>query len=153
MKATKHVEIKPLNPKGADFKYIGGEPTWKFQPTEDNRKSRLGRAFNWYNYHYGKKEAKDMLAHWLQHNGRDKDAKTIRAVPDSQIRLTPAWVCRMNLMGLELSEHEMCVVDNDIGQMLKLKQEAKKPVVEEDTGQAKLTIQDHLREKIGRAHV
>jgi hypothetical protein len=148
MNAVKNTVIKPLNPKSPEIKYTGGEPTWKFQPTEENRVSRLANGFAWYNYHYGKKDAKDMIAQWLQINRREKDARTLRGIPDSQIRLTPAWVCRMNLMGLELTEHEQCMVDNQIGEMLRVKQEVKKVVTEAETAQVKLTIQDHLREKV-----
>jgi uncharacterized protein (DUF433 family) len=54
----------------------------------------------------------------------------------------------MNLMGLELTEHEQCMVDNQIGEMLRVKQEVKKVVTEAETAQVKLTIQDHLREKV-----
>jgi hypothetical protein len=143
-------EIKRLNPKGAETKYVGFEPEWKFQPDETNRISKLANAFQWYNYHYGKKDAKDMLCHYLEHNGRAKDAKTMRGIPDSQIRLTPAWVCRMTLMGLMLNEHEQSIIDEQISQMLKVKQEKKKEQAEVDADNAvvKLTIQDHLREKV-----
>jgi hypothetical protein len=143
-------EIKRLNPKGAETKYIGFEPEWKFQPTEENRVSSFANAFHWYNYHYGKKDAKDMLCHYLEHNGRKVDAKTMRGIPDSQIRLTPAWVCRMTLLGLELTEHEQCNIDEQISTMLKAKQEIKRAQseVDADTAVAKLTIQDHLREKV-----
>jgi uncharacterized protein (DUF433 family) len=140
--------IKRLNPKGAETKYVGFEPEWKFQPTEENRISALANAFQWYNYHYGKKEAKEMLCHYLEANNRPKDAKLMRGIPDSQIRVTPAWVCRMTLIGLVLNEHEQSIVDDQISQMLKSKQEIKKAAAtEEETAQVKLTIQDHLREK------
>ncbi len=148
MNAKSVAQIKPLNPKGADFKYVGPEPAWKFQPTTENRVSSLGRAFAWYNYHYGRKDAKDMICQWLTVNGREKDAKVFRGIPDSAVRLTPAWVCRMNLVGLELLEHEQCLVDNQIADMLKSKQEVKRVVDETEAAVAKLTIQDHLREKV-----
>ena len=147
---AKTTEIKRLNPKGAETKYVGFEPEWKFQPDETNRVSRLANAFQWYNYHYGKKDAKEMLCHYLEHNGRKVDAKTMRGIPDSQIRVTPAWVCRMTLLGLVLNEHEQGIVDEQISQMLKVKQEKKKEQTEVDAENAvaKLTIQDHLREKV-----
>ena len=150
MNARATTVIKPLNPKGADFKYVGPEPTWKFQPTTENRTSSLGRAFAWYNYHYGKRDAKDMLCQYLDVNHRSKDAKIMRGIPDSQIRLTPAWVCRMTLMGLMLNEHEQCIIDEQIASMLKVKQEARrdKDEVAAESAVAKLTIQDHLREKV-----
>jgi hypothetical protein len=145
----KENKIKRLNPKGAETKYVGFEPEWHFQPTSENRLSRLAQAFNWYNYHYGKRDAKEFLCHYLEHNHRKADAKLMRGVPDSQIRLTPAWACRMTLVGLELTEHEQCIVDEQISQMLKVKQEAKKVVEEtEEPALARPNIQDHLRERV-----
>jgi uncharacterized protein (DUF433 family) len=148
MNARAATVIKPLNPKGAETKYVGHEPDWKFQPTEENRISAFSKAFAWYNYHYGKKDAKDMLCQYLEINHRPKDAKLMRGIPDSQIRLTPAWVCRMTLMGLTLNEHEQCIIDEQIANMLKVKQEVKKVINEAEVAVAKLTIQDHLREKV-----
>jgi uncharacterized protein (DUF433 family) len=148
MNARAATVIKPLNPKGAETKYIGHEPDWKFQPTEETRISAFSKAFAWYNYHYGKKDAKDMLCQYLEINHRSKDAKLMRGIPDSQIRLTPAWVCRMTLVGLQLNEHEQCIIDEQIANMLKVKQEVKKVINEAEVAVAKLTIQDHLREKV-----
>ena len=150
MNARATTVIKPLNPKGAETKYIGHEPDWKFQPTEENRISAFSKAFAWYNYHYGKRDAKDMLCQYLDVNHRSKDAKIMRGIPDSQIRLTPAWVCRMTLMGLMLNDHEQCIIDEQIVSMLKVKQEARrdKDEVAAESAVAKLTIQDHLREKV-----
>ena len=141
-------EIKLLNPKSADVKYTGSEPAWKLVLTDGDRTSAMLKAFTWYNYHYGKKDAKDMIAHWLEHNDRPKDAKLIRGIPDSQIRSTTAWVCRMNLIGLALSEHELSVIDGQISDMMRIKQEVVRVVTEEETTQARLTIQDHLRERM-----
>ena len=148
--AKKENIIKRLNPKGAETKYVGFEPEWHIQPTSENRLSAFANAFQWYNYHFGKKDAKDMLCHYLEHNHRPTDAKLMRGIPDSQIRVTPAWVARMTLIGLELTEHEQCIVDDQISMMLKAKQEIKKAQseVDSDAAVAKLTIQDHLREKI-----
>ena len=147
---AKTTEIKRLNPKGAETKYIGFEPEWKTQPADERRISALANAFQWYNYHYGKKDAKDMLCQYLEINHRSKDAKTMRGIPDSQIRLTPAWVCRMTLVGLTLNEHEQCIIDGQIANMLKIKQEVRrdKDEVAAESAVAKLTIQDHLREKV-----
>ena len=141
-------EIKLLNPRSADVKYTGSEPAWRLVLTDGDRTSAMLKAFAWYNYHYGKKDAKDMIAHWLEHNERTKDARLIRGIPDSQIRSTTAWVCRMNLIGLTLSEHELSVIDGQISDMMRIKQEVVKVVNEEENTQARLTIQDHLRERM-----
>ena len=52
---AKTTEIKRLNPKGADSKYLGFEPEWTTQPAEEKRVGSMAKAFHWYNYHYGKK--------------------------------------------------------------------------------------------------
>ena len=135
MIATK---IKPMNPRSPDTKYVGDEPLWREQPTE-GRLTALSRAFNWYNYFYGKKEAKDFIASYLDRHQRVKDAKKIRTIPDSQIRLTTGWLCRMSDMGLQLDEHEQIKLDNLITEILSIKEQIKEeaPVTDE----------------IGRAHV
>lgn len=148
MATKKDNTIKRLNPKGAETKYVGFEPEWTEQPDETNRLSRFANAFQWYSYHYGKKEAKEMLCHYLEHNERARDSKTMRGIPDSQIRVTPAWVCRMTMLGLILNDHEQGIVDEQITAMLQAKQEVKKAVATDgEVAQQKLTIQDHLREK------
>jgi hypothetical protein len=54
------------------------------------------------------------------------------------------------LLGLVLNEHEQSIIDDQISSMLKVKQEIKRAQseVDADTAVAKLTIQDHLREKV-----
>lgn len=150
MATKKENTIKRLNPKGAEIKYIGFEPEWLTQPEQGARISAISKAFAWYNYHYGKRDAKEMLCHYLEHNNRPKDAKLMRGIADSQIRVTPAWACRMTLIGLVLNDHEQGIVDDQIGTMLKSKQEVKASQADVDTATAvqKLTIQDHLREKV-----
>ena len=145
MNATRTV-LKPLNPKSADTKYVGLEPTWRVQPT-DNRVSAMSYAFGWYNYFYGKKEAKDMIAAYLDAYERTKDAKKIRTLPDSQVRLTTGWLCRMQMMGLELSDAEELKLQTLIKELLDLKQQVAVEVVAEDEP-ARPNIQDRLREKV-----
>ena len=138
-------KLKPLNPKSPDTKYVGLEPTWKAQPTED-RFATLTRAFNWYGYFYGKKDAKEFVAVYLDANDRVKDAKKIRAMPDSQVRMTAGWLCRMSMMGLQLDEHEQIKLDNLITELLTVKEEEVAEVRED--APARPNIQDRLREKV-----
>ena len=120
----KTATLKPLNPRSPDTKYVGEEPRWTVQPTEE-RFSTLTRAFNWYGYFYGKKDAKDMIAAYLERHDRVRDAKKVRAIPDSQIRLTTGWLCRMADMGLQLDEHEQIKLDNMITEILAVKEQVK----------------------------
>jgi len=137
--------IKPLNPRSPDTKYIGDEPDWRVQPT-DWRITALTRAFTWYNSFYGKKDARDFAAMYLEVNGRTKDAKIVRSLGDSQLNLTTGWLCRMSLMGLQLDDPEQIKLDNMLTELLTLTKQVKEAVAEDVP--AKLTIQDRLREKV-----
>jgi hypothetical protein len=144
MNATR-AAVKPLNPRSPDTKYTGLEPTWRVQPTDD-RTSQLSSAFSWYNYFYGKKDAREMLVAYLEHNGRKADVRALKGVPDSAVRLTTAWLCRMSMVGLELTDTETVRLEGYIQEILK----AREPevVVEEVVAVAKPNIQDRLREKV-----
>lgn len=141
------ISLKPMNPRSPDTKYVGDEPLWRNQPTED-RFTALSRAFNWYNYFYGKKEAKDFVAAYLEMHDRARDAKKIRTLGDSQVRLTTGWLCRMSMMGLQLSEHEQIKLDNMIAELLAIKDAPKQEVSTDEPEVPKTTIQDRLREKV-----
>ena len=142
--ATK--SIKLLNPRSSDTNVMGPEPTWKVQPI-DHRISALSKAFGWYNYFYGKKDARDMIVNYLELHGRKNDVRLLRGVPDSAIRLTTGWLCRMSMVGLELTDHEQIKLDNLLRELLETKQVEVAEEVVEDTV-PKITIQDRLREKV-----
>lgn len=144
----KTAQIKSLNPRSPDTKYVGEEPRWVEQPTYD-RFAAMTRAFNWYGYFYGKKEAKDFIAQHLDRQERTKDAKLVRSMPDSQISTTTGWLCRMVDMGLQLTENEQVKYNNMIKNTLAVKQQLKEAVTEQSDAVPKLTIQDRLRERVG----
>jgi hypothetical protein len=137
--------VRPLNPRSADTKFMGDEPTWRVQPVYD-RVSQMTIAFNWYNYFYGKKDARDMIVSYLETHGRKNDVRLLRGVPDSAISLTTGWLCRMSLVGLDLTDAEQVRLDNLLAESLDSKPA---PVAgKTDTGPARQTIQDRLREKL-----
>jgi hypothetical protein len=145
MIATK--PVKPLNPRSADTNAMGMEPTWKTQPTE-GRISAFSHAFSWYNYFYGKKDARDMIVNYLEAHGRKDDVRTLRRIPDSSIRLTTGWLCRMSQVGLELTDHEQIKLDNLLREILESKQDEEVAEVPVDDSVPRITIQDRLREKV-----
>jgi hypothetical protein len=145
MNATR-TAVKPLNPRSPDTKYTGLEPTWRVQPTDD-RTSQLSAAFSWYNYFYGKKDAREMLVAYLEHNGRKADVRALKGVPDSAVRLTTAWLCRMSMVGLELTDTETVRLEGYIQEILTAR-EPEVVVVEAVPVAAKPNIQDRLREKV-----
>jgi len=139
--------VKPLNPRSADTNAMGMEPVWKTQPIE-NRISAMSKAFSWYNYFYGKKDARDMIVNYLESHDRKADVRTLKSIPDSSIRLTTGWLCRMNMVGLELAEKEQLKLDHMLKEILTSKQEIEvesAPVID---AVARLNIQDRLREKM-----
>ena len=145
MIATK--PVKPLNPRSADTNAMGMEPTWKTQPTE-GRISALSHAFSWYNYFYGKKDAREMIVNYLETHGRKNDVRTLKRIPDSSIRLTTGWLCRMSQVGLELTEPEQIKLDNLLKDILESSQDAVAEEAAVDEAVPKITIQDRLREKV-----
>lgn len=138
--------VKMLNPRSSDTNILGSEPAWKTQPTE-NRISALSKAFGWYNYFYGKKDARDMIVNYLESHDRKADVRTLKSIPDSAIRLTTGWLCRMSMVGLELTEHEQIKLDNLLKEVLTSKQVEEEEVAEVDAT-PKVTIQDRLRDKV-----
>jgi len=139
--------VKPLNPRSADTNAMGMEPTWQVQPT-DYRISALSKAFGWYNYFYGKKDAREMIVNYLETHDRKDDVSTLKRIPDSSIRLTTGWLCRMTMVGLELTDHEQIKLDNLLKDILESKQDE---VIEEaplEDTVLRITIQDRLREKV-----
>lgn len=138
--------VKPLNPKNADTKYLGNEPSWEREP--DNRTSRMGRAFNWYQYFYTKKEGKEFINAWLLANNRSQDAKRWHSVPEAEVVPTYAWVARMNTVGLALKDTELEKINLYIkGLVDKHAPLTKKTkIVEVENKTVKFNIQDRLRE-------
>ena len=141
--------LKPMNPGTADVKYTGSEPSWTEQPAVENRISRLTESFSWYNYHYGRKEARDILVTWLERRDRKSDLKTLRKVGDNDLNLTAAWLCRMNMMGLELTQREVKQLDQRIAQMLETTAITETmAVLDPVIAATKPNIQERLREKL-----
>ena len=139
--------VKPLNPRSADTNAMGMEPTWRVQPTE-GRVSAFSHAFSWYNYFYGKKDAREMIVNYLEAHDRKDDVRTLKRIPDSSIRLTTGWLCRMSMVGLELTEHEQIKLDNLLKEILESKQDEEVAEIPVDDSVPKITIQDRLREKV-----
>jgi hypothetical protein len=152
MKTAALKPLKALNPRTPDTKYTGSEPEWRTQPSSENRNSRLGAAFHWYGYHYGKKEVKEFIIDWLARNDRQREAKEFARVPESTITNVYGWLARMSLMGLELNEHEELKLNDQIklhiGSVKAVKEVVEKT---DEPAVVKPNIQDRLREKMTEA--
>lgn len=114
-----HSQVKALNPKNPDTKYMGDEPLYVIQPPTESRISSLSNGFSWYNWFYGKKDAKELMCQFLDFSGRTQEAKTMRKVADNEFVNTFCWLARMKLRGLETTETEEAKLENEISRLLK----------------------------------
>jgi hypothetical protein len=142
---------RALHPRGADVKYTGTEPVWKTQPTSEDRTSRLGQAFYWYGYHYGKKEVKEFITDWLVRHDRQREARDFARVPESITVNVYGWLARMNIMGLELTESEQLKLDDNIRTLVESARAVKAVVASVEDAVVRPNIQDRLREKMTEA--
>ncbi len=117
-KASDYSQVKTLNPRDPDTEYLGPEPMFAVQPDEDRRRVALMRSFTWYGRFYGKKDAKEFLAQYLDLRERPQEAKIMRKIDEKECINTLAWLERMELRGLELSETESDTLQNEIKRLL-----------------------------------
>jgi hypothetical protein len=141
-----HSQVKALNPRDADVQHYGDEPLFVLQPDEDKRRVALMRSFTWYHRFYGKKDAKELLSQYLDLNNRPADAKILRKVHENEFLLTLCWLARMQLRGLELTEHEELTLNNEISRLLKIVHKPEEVKVETEVS-TRPNIQDILKEK------
>jgi urease gamma subunit len=144
--ATSNKPLKPMNPRSPDLKYTGVEPEWPTQPAPETRNSALIGAFSWYNYHYGKKDARELLVEWLHWRGDTEGSRTFARISEHLSMLTAGWLARMHMKGLELNERELTHITDTITQHTKAAQSVKRVVVEAQEEVRRPTIQDRLRD-------
>ena len=140
-------KVKLLFPKTADVKYTGSEPEWHLQPTEEHRRGAMLSAFNWYNYHYGKKDAKEFAQDWVDEHLGAKEAKAFKSVSEQNFPLPIGWLCRMSAVGFELAEEETARIKTTVTDHIAALQQVKKVVEQAEDSMPRVTIQDRLREK------
>lgn len=143
-------KLKPLNPKSPDQKYMGSEPEWPV-PEGRSRMSAVMGAWHWYGYYYGKKEVKQFIMAWLIDHGRAAESKAFARVPENILTNVTGWLCRMQMRGLELDQHEINHINTQIEQHLRAASQVKEVVQIEAVEAVKPNIQDRLREKMVEA--
>jgi hypothetical protein len=150
IKASDYSQVKTLNPKDPDIEYLGPEPMFAVQPDEDRRRVALMRSFTWYGRFYGKKDAKEFLSQYLDLRERPQEAKIMRRIDEKECINTLAWLARMELRGLELSETESNTLQNEIKRLLETvnKPQVIEAVVEAPT---RPNIQEILKDKAREA--
>jgi len=150
IKSSDYSQVKTLNPRDPDTEYLGPEPMFAVQPDEDRRRVALMRSFTWYGRFYGKKDAKEFLSQYLDLRNRPQEAKIMRKIDEKECINTLAWLARMELRGLELSETESDTLQNEIKRLLQTinKPQFIEAVVETPT---RPNIQEILKDKAREA--
>jgi hypothetical protein len=154
IKASDYSQVKTLNPRDPDTEYLGPEPMFAVQPDSDRRRVALMRSFTWYGRFYGKKDAKEFLAQYLDLRERPQEAKIMRRIDEKECINTLCWLARMELRGLELSETESDTLQNEIKRLLET---INKPQIVEATATgapeapSRPNIQEILKDKAREA--
>jgi hypothetical protein len=143
IKANDYSQVKTLNPKDPDTEYLGPEPMFAVQPDIDRRRVTLMRSFTWYGRFYGKKDAKEFLAQYLDLRDRPQEAKIMRKIDEKECINTLCWLARMELRGLELSETESDTLQNEIVRLLET---INKPQIVEATGAPEVPTRPNIQE-------
>lgn len=107
-----------LKPRSTDVIYLGSEPKFLEQPTDDNREFLLGRAFNWYNHFYDRKDAKDFIVEYLESTGKKTEAKQVRKVSEKEVVTTTGWLARIALRGYKFVEKHERILNGEISRLL-----------------------------------
>jgi len=124
LKATPVKKKRTITPRGLDAKYLGEEPSWEGQEflNEDELRSKIASAYNWYNYFLDAKFAREYLMVYMLDSGMSKAAMTmVGKNVDWKLNFTMCKVARMLSMGLEheklrtqLNDHLVKLVESGI---------------------------------------
>lgn len=141
--------------KSIDVKYLGDEPSWENQDTwtTEDLNSRLGRAFNWYNYNCDGKDAREFFEDWCAITpGYEEYPKKFKPLADWHLGSTLGFRCRMFMAGLQIKdpEKDLAFINKRIAEceeMLTKLKPAKAEPSSTEVEAKKETIQDRLREK------
>lgn len=145
------LNVIELKPKDADEKHTGLEPKFITQPEE--RGVALAKGFTWYHTFYGRKEAKTLLIQYLTMHDRIAEAKLVSKVDENQLRVTLCWLARMNLRGLQLTDHEQIELEKDISRLTGLVNDAEKAIPRnpESSDSMRRNVQEIMRERASEA--
>lgn len=145
---------KAVTYRAADSKHMGEEPDW---PTveeqrdwdEQDRKSRLIGAFNWYNYTHDPKDAKGWVIEFFSHMARhEKTVKELRRLSDNDFPRTYGWLARMGRRGLVLKHSELRRLLKTVTDAINQNAPEVPAAAAEAVPKNVINIQDRLNEKM-----
>jgi hypothetical protein len=145
--------VKEFKPSDLDIKYMGSEPLFAVQPDSDRRQIAFMIAFNWYSRFYGAKQAKEIFIQYLEYNDRKVEAKQLQRLDEKEIMTTYAWLARLSMRGLELTEIESGRIEAEIQRLITTlsKPEDITKVVEEKPVATRPNVQEIMKERAREA--
>ena len=139
LKAIPVKKKRLITPRGLDAKYLGEEPDWDGQEflNEQELESRIGRAYNWYNYFSDNKIDRQYLLVYMIDCGMSKAAMDmVNKISDSKLNSTMCATARMISMGLhsdrlrdKLNDYIVQLVHDGV-EIVKAEKQAQKPQIE-----------------------
>ena len=152
--------VKALNPKDTDTGYLGNEPYFPEQPQDEVRLGVLTKSFSWYSRFFGRKDAKELMIQFLDMTGKTQEAKAMAKVDDASFVSTYAWLARMSLRGLELTEQESARIEAEVTRLIETVTKPQAAVesrisgkkqVKEETSSNRPNVQEIMRERAREA--
>jgi len=115
-------KVKRSTPRGLDQKYLGEEPTWENQQLliEDEIQTKIGNAYNWYNYFSNPKMNREFLEEFMIASGMSKAAIQMMNKVDDHHILPSTWkMARMITMGYNAPKERRIILFDAITQIVK----------------------------------
>ena len=116
--SSERVLAPDFNPRDSDLKYTGSEPVFVNQPDLNRRKMALILSFNWYGRFCVSKHAKEFLLQYATETGKTDHLKLLQRCDERMVRNSIAWLARMYSRGLNLTENETAIVNEEIDRLI-----------------------------------
>lgn len=135
--------VPDLKVSDHDTTYTGTEPAY-YNVT--NRNLFLIQSLNWYSRFLSKKDAKELLIQYCEHNiVLQKYAKQLKSVSENEFISSICYLSRLSLRGMSLTESEASRVENEVIRLCNLKQSVKKEETTEE--KTRPNVQEIMKEK------
>lgn len=118
------------------------------EPKDVGTVAKLLRAYQWYNYEYTAKEGRKFVNEYIKTAFSKKEIAAINKLSDNEIPTSFMWLCRMTLNGVQLSADTKRFFTDTKAKLLAAAT-SKKLAVKEELPVRKLSVQDHIRAKVG----
>lgn len=141
-----------LSVRDTDVKYTGGEPLFTEQPTPEARKGAIVAALNWYSRFFDRKMAKELILEFAVARGvGNADMRVLRSVPDREYDMSLAWLSRLALRGLVLTDAELARIGDHLRGRITARVAVVEEVAEEVKPSNRPNVQELMRERAREA--